>query len=82
MLAAAQTALVIVVSFIWFCFRTITYLQGPRDGDLYAQNLGFQLVAYLIFWLPALLILNWIALRFERDWLSTLTGNNGSKDDV
>jgi multisubunit Na+/H+ antiporter MnhE subunit len=46
--------LIVGVAFAVFVVRTVAYLNGPPDGDLYAWNWGFQLVMFAIFWLPLL----------------------------
>lgn len=69
-LAIAQIVLVIVGASVWFYFRTETYLAGPPDPDTYAWNWGFQLVAFAIFWLPAILLCTGILLAIERAALS------------
>ncbi|WP_093303387.1 hypothetical protein [Pseudoxanthomonas sp. CF385] len=65
-LATAQIVLVVACAVVWFYFRTVAYLAGPPDPDTYAWNWGFQLVAFTIVWLPALLVCTGILLVIER----------------
>ena len=49
-----QTTLVgMVAHCVW---RTHAALSGPPSPDLYANHVSFQLVAFLIVWVPAWLI--------------------------
>lgn len=52
-------AVVVVVAFLAFVVRTVAYLNGPPDIDLYAWNWNFQLLMFGIFWLP-LIVAFWI----------------------
>src|SRR5688572_30469189 len=36
----------------WFIIRTISYLNGPADGDAYAQTWGFQGMVFVLIYLP------------------------------
>ncbi|EJO93126.1 hypothetical protein A471_16035 [Ectopseudomonas mendocina DLHK] len=64
-LALAQLALAVTVSGIWFYFRTEAFLAGPPSGDLYANNWGFQFIAFVIVWLPSVLLITGILLAIE-----------------
>ena len=68
-LALAQLALAVAVAGTWFYFRTESFLSGPPSGDLYANNWGFQLIVFLIFWLPTTLLITSIVLAVEHQAL-------------
>jgi hypothetical protein len=78
-LALGQITFVVACSAIWFYFRTVAFLAGPPSGDLYANNWGFQLVAYFLFWLPATLAVTGCVLAIERAMLSR-SRKNGSPE--
>lgn len=40
-------------------------LSGPPDSDLYANSLGFQVIAYLFVWLPRFLGVLVVVLLLE-----------------
>ena len=52
-LALVQVATALVGVVVWFWMRTEAFLAGPPSPDLYANNWGFQLVVFLLVWLPA-----------------------------
>lgn len=66
LLATIQVILVLVGSMVWFYFRTTAYLAGPPDPDTYAWSWEFQLVTFVIIWLPAILLCTGIFLVVER----------------
>ncbi len=53
-LSMAILQLFVTVSVVggWFTLRTVEYLAGPPDGDLYAQNWGFQTIVFFMLYLP------------------------------
>jgi hypothetical protein len=63
--ATLQFAVVIILACIWFYFRTVAYLSGPPDGDLYAWTWGFQIMCFMVIWLPLILLINSLALCFQ-----------------
>lgn len=67
-LALAQLAIAVALATVIFYFDAKAFLAGPPSGDVYANNWGFQIVAFLIFWLPALLVLMSLLLAIE--WLA------------
>ncbi|WP_434026359.1 hypothetical protein [[Pseudomonas] boreopolis] len=64
-LALAQLALAVAIAGTWFYFRTEALLAGPPSGDLYANNWGFQLIVFVVAWLPATLLITGILLAIE-----------------
>ena len=63
--ATLQFVFVIVLASIWFYFSTVAYLSGPPDGDLYAWNWGFQIMCFVVIWLPLVLLITILALSFQ-----------------
>ena len=52
-----QLALFLAAFCVWFYIRTVAYLAGPPDIDLYAQTWSFQFIVgglYLVGSLPLL----------------------------
>ncbi|TDK19971.1 hypothetical protein E2F46_16530 [Luteimonas aestuarii] len=68
-LALAQLALAVAIACIWFYFRTEAFLAGAPSGDLYANNWGFQLIAFVVVWLPGVLLITGILLAIEHQAL-------------
>lgn len=68
-LALAQFALAVAIASIWFYIRTEALLSGPPSGDLYANNWGFQLIVFGLFWLPTVLLITGILLAIEHQAL-------------
>ena len=68
-LALAQLALAFAIAGTWFYFRTEAFLAGPPSGDLYANNWGFQLIVFVMVWLPAVLLITGILLVIEHQAL-------------
>ncbi|WP_286075947.1 hypothetical protein [Stenotrophomonas sp. 59] len=66
MLAVAQLLVALLLSSVWFYVSAKAFLAGPPSPDLYANNWGFQIVAFLFYWLPALLLFMGILLGIER----------------
>lgn len=64
-LHAATTALWLVGMVAHCVWRTHAALSGPPSPDLYANHVSFQLVAFLIVWVPAWLIGLLVALVGE-----------------
>ena len=59
----------IAIAGLAFYLRTAALLSGPPSGDLYTNNWGFQLTVFFVVWLPATLLLAYIAISIQRDWL-------------
>ncbi|MFZ3220548.1 MAG: hypothetical protein WA174_10970 [Rhodoferax sp.] len=51
-----QLILIVLAIGGWFVFRTVEYLAGPPDSDLYAQTWGFQALVFVMFYLPWVLL--------------------------
>jgi hypothetical protein len=66
-IALAETAIAVAAVAVWFYFRTAPLLAVPPPpvGDLYAYNWGFQWIVFLVFWLPATLLVVGIALAIQ-----------------
>ena len=41
---------------LWFAVRTVNYLAGPPDGDVYAQTWSFQAIVFALLYLPRALL--------------------------
>lgn len=52
----ATTALWLAGMLVHCLWRTQAVLSGPPDPDLYANHVSFQLVIFLLVWVPAWLI--------------------------
>ncbi len=52
----ATTCLWLVGMLAHCVWRTHAALSGPPSPDLYANHVSFQLVTFLVFWMPAWLI--------------------------
>lgn len=65
-LAAGQVVLIVGTAAVWFCFRTVAYLAEPPDPDTYAWSWGFQLMVFVVVWLPAILLCVGVLLAIER----------------
>lgn len=68
-IALVQLALAIACTAILFYFRTKVLLAGPPIGDLYAYNWGFQSIVFVVFWLPAVLLVVLVLLLIEHQAL-------------
>ena len=51
-LALVEFLVILACVVAWFAVRTVNYLAGPPDGDLYAQTWGFQAIVFVIFYFP------------------------------
>ena len=68
--AFIQLFLAIAAVGYWFIKRTEEYLAGPADGDVYAQTWGFQIMVFLIAYMPLILLVVGILIILESYVLS------------
>jgi hypothetical protein len=51
-IALLELLAVLIAVAAWFLVRTMNYLAGPPDGDIYAQTWGFQAIVFVLVYLP------------------------------
>jgi hypothetical protein len=68
--AFIQLFLAIAAVGYWFMQRTEEYLAGPADGDVYAQTWGFQIMVFIIGYMPLILLVVGILIILESYVLS------------
>jgi uncharacterized SAM-binding protein YcdF (DUF218 family) len=55
-IAVLKLLAVLVAVGLWFAVRTVDYLAGPADGDVYAQAWAFQAIVFALIYLPRALL--------------------------
>jgi hypothetical protein len=55
-IAVLELLAVLIAVAAWFFVRSLNYLAGPPDGDVYAQTWGFQSIVFVLVYLPWALI--------------------------
>ena len=80
-IAVAEAAIAVSAVAIWFYFRTSALLAVPPPpaGDLYAYNWGFQLIVFVVVWLPATLLLSGTFIAIQHQALKSRYGGQHSE---
>lgn len=59
--ALMQLVFALCAAAVWFYFRTVEYLSGPPDPDLYAWSWGFQIMVFALIYVP-MVVGAWLAV--------------------
>jgi hypothetical protein len=77
--ALFQAAVVFGTLGVWYYGRTVANLANPSDGDLYAHSWSFQIMVFLVVYLPTTSILFAALLALEFlivSWFTEPRGRN------
>ncbi|QNM98200.1 hypothetical protein [Chitinimonas koreensis] len=63
-----QIAFAVLGSALWFYFRTKAYLAGPSDDAPFFRSWDTQLLIYITFWLPLVVLCTGLLVALQFEW--------------